>query len=435
MAEHHAERQPEMLDTAVKVTLQEVEAPHEPDIVIGSREQLLHLLAEAAEIEHTLMCSYLYAVFSLKPATASGLFTREVEAIERWRTAIMGVAIEEMGHLLIVSNLLVAIGGRPHFTRPNFPVSPGYFPSGVVLRLTPFSFETLEHFIFLERPTGVEGADRESFARRDYERTQAHRGLMPSAQDYATVSHLYEAIRANLVAFVERAGPEALFVGPVSGQLGPEIVQMSGIEPIQSLDSAECALELIVDQGEGSPADREDSHYRRFLGIQSEYAARLADNADFAPAYPVADNPVMRRPPEPEGKVWINAQPAAMLLDFANASYGMLLRLLMQVYASPSPEVAADKAGMMAAAIELMHVLAKAATALVQLPASPEHPGIHAGMTFTMLRGVEPFTGAAARLLISERLCQLATGARQAGRRVPDIASLAEQLETVAGHF
>ena len=27
------------------------------EIVVGSREQLLHLLAEAAEIEHTLMCS------------------------------------------------------------------------------------------------------------------------------------------------------------------------------------------------------------------------------------------------------------------------------------------------------------------------------------------------------------------------------------------
>ena len=133
------ERQPERLDTTVHVTLQEVEAPHEPDIVIGSREQLLYLLAEAAEIEHTLMCSYLYAAFSLKPATDAGLSGREAEAVGRWRQAIMGVAIEEMGHLLLVSNLLVAVGGRPHFTRPNFPVSPGYFPSGVVLRLTPFS--------------------------------------------------------------------------------------------------------------------------------------------------------------------------------------------------------------------------------------------------------------------------------------------------------
>lgn len=39
----------------------------------------------------------------------------------------------------------------------------------------------------------------------------------------------------------------------------------------------------------------------------------------------------------------------------------------------------------MSAAIELMHVLAKAATALVKLPTSPDHPGMDARMTFTML--------------------------------------------------
>ena len=176
---------------------------------------------------------------------------------------------------------------------------------------------------------------------------------MPSAQDYATVSHLYEAIRANLVAFVERAGPDALFVGPVGGQIGPELVTMPGIEAIHSLDSAGRALDLIVEQGEGSPADREESHYRRFLEIKREYAALLADNAEFAPAYPVAANPVMRRPPEPEGKVFITAEPAAMVLDFANASYGMLVRLLTQAYATSGPAAAADQALMMAAAVEL----------------------------------------------------------------------------------
>jgi hypothetical protein len=30
------------------------------------RDRLVHLLTEAAEIEHNLLCSYLYAAFSLK---------------------------------------------------------------------------------------------------------------------------------------------------------------------------------------------------------------------------------------------------------------------------------------------------------------------------------------------------------------------------------
>jgi hypothetical protein len=72
----------------------------EPKIVLGSREQLLHLLAEAAEIEHTLMCSYLYAVFSLKRAGEEGVGAAHGEALERWRKRILNVAAEEMGHLV-----------------------------------------------------------------------------------------------------------------------------------------------------------------------------------------------------------------------------------------------------------------------------------------------------------------------------------------------
>lgn len=80
---------------------------------------------------------YLYAAFSLKRGEGSGLSTEEAQAVERWRNTIMGMAIEEIGHLVPVANLCVVVGARPHFDRPNFPIAPAYFPSGVVLRLTP----------------------------------------------------------------------------------------------------------------------------------------------------------------------------------------------------------------------------------------------------------------------------------------------------------
>ena len=424
------------LDIPGDAELQKAEALNEPDIVIGSREQIFHLLAEASEIEHTLMCSYLYAAFSLKDGINSALSEKEAEAVERWRQTIMSVAIEEMGHLMIVSNLTAAIGGRPHFTRPNFPVSPGYFPSGVVLRLAPFSFETLEHFIFLERPTGVDKKDEEGFPSGEHKREQAYQGIMPSAQDYVTVSHLYEAIRANLTAFVGRSGEQSLFIGPESGQIGPEIIRIHGVETIKDLEGASRAIDLIVEQGEGSPADREDSHYRRFQATRREYAAFLAENAGFAPAYPVAQNPVMRRPAQPEAKVFLDAEPAAMILDLANAVYGMLLRLLVQAYAKSTASAALEKKRMLSAALSLMHVLAKTATILAKLPASLDHPGVNAGMTFTMLRGVEPFiAGAAEKTLILERLHQLAKGAGSAARAVPEIGEAAEMLAALAAGF
>jgi hypothetical protein len=386
-----------------------VNHPSEAPVVLGSREQLLHLLAEAAEIEHTLMCSYLYAAFSLKRREDDGLSQVEGEAVERWRKTMMAIAVEEMGHLLMVANLTVAVGGQPHFARPNFPVSPGYFPSGVVVRLSGFSADTIDHFIFLERPLGVEGNDADDYDQAGYEREQALVGLMPSAQDYATIAHLYEATRQNLRSVAATLGEGALFVGPATAQVGARLVDLDGVAAIASLADALAAIDLIVEQGEGSPADRVDSHYTRFVGIRRELDALCVANADFAPAWPVADNPVLRQPPEPEDKIFIDESEAARMLDFACATYGLLLRILVQCFARPRAGRAADQKALFGAAFDLMHVLGSAATALARLPASTACPGINAGMSFTMLRGVEPLLrGRAEAPLLREQLTALA---------------------------
>jgi hypothetical protein len=130
----------------------------EPAIRVTSREELLYLLAEAAEIEHNLMCCYLYATFGLK-TEADGLDAATAAEIAGWRRTITHVAIDEMTHLALVANLTAAIGGAPHFARPNFPIGAGYHPSGVIVHLTPFDRATLDHFIFLERPEGVQVPD------------------------------------------------------------------------------------------------------------------------------------------------------------------------------------------------------------------------------------------------------------------------------------
>ncbi len=376
----------------------------EPGVVVGSREQLLHLLAEAAEVEHTLMCSYLYAAFSLKRADEPNVSATQGEALERWRQAIIDVAVEEMGHLVIVANLTVAVGGRPHFGRPAFPVAPGYFPSGVAVRLTRFDAETLEHFIFLERPQGIDEEDGASFVQDDYVREQARPGLMPSAQDYATIGHLYDAIRANLRALDGRLGRETLFLGNAAGQLGPEVMDLEGVRSIVSLADAERAIDVVVEQGEGSTSDRDDSHYRSFLTIRDELDQLTRADASFAPAWPVADSPVLRSPAEPEGRVYVDAPEAARLLDFACAVYGLLLRCLVQSFGRSGPTATDEQRTLVSAAIGLMHVLGDASTNLARLPASPAYEGINAGMSFTMLRGVEPLLlGSVERRLLSER--------------------------------
>ena len=406
--------------------------PNEPDIIIGSQEHILYLLAEAAEIEHTLMCSYLYAAFSLKDKSQKDFSGPEAEAVERWRKMIMGVAVEEMGHLLLVANLTVALGGQPHFHRPNFPVSEGYFPSGVIAKLTKFSFETLDHFIFLERPAGVKGKDGKGYIHSGQHREQPLSNLMPNAQDYGSVSHLYEAIRANLIEFSQRAGEKNLFIGSIKNQVGSDLFKMEGIQLITDLNTASQAIDIIIEQGEGSPTDREHSHYNRFREIRSEYKTILAKNPNFAPAWPVAENPVMQKGVSDENKVFIDAQPAAMVLDFSNAVYNMLLRLLVQLYTQRSTDAVISQARLLSAAIELMHVLGTSSRILATLAACDDIPEVNAGISFTTLRGVEPFSINAEKFLIIERLAQLSAGAGRLSKKLPEFGAISEKLQRLA---
>ena len=82
---------------------------------VTDREKLLHALYEAAELEHNLMCTYLYAAFSLRAYEDDGLTAEEREAVARWRREVLSVAIDEMSHLVAVWNITSALGGSPRF--------------------------------------------------------------------------------------------------------------------------------------------------------------------------------------------------------------------------------------------------------------------------------------------------------------------------------
>src|SRR5260370_37485232 len=110
------------------------------------------MLGEAAEVEHGIMCQYLFAAFSLKQAGDEGLTEAELAAVTRWRKLISHVATQEMLHLSLVHNLLLAIGAAPHLARPNLPHPAGPYPAGVQLALLPFGGQGLRQFMFPQRP-------------------------------------------------------------------------------------------------------------------------------------------------------------------------------------------------------------------------------------------------------------------------------------------
>ncbi len=380
------------------------------DIARPTREELVHRLYEAAELEHNLMCTYLYAAFSLKDAE-DGLAADEAAATARWRRAILEVAIEEMGHLCAVWNITAALGATPRFGRGNFPLDPGYLPAGVVVKLAPFNEAVLQHFIYLERPkdsTEPDGPGFEPPVR--YQRGGVAPRLTPMGVDYDTVGDFYASLGESVTRFVERAGEKAAFCGDPALQLSAAEIDLGGAKPVICSKTVLAAFDAIVRQGEGAPADSEGSHYQKFSAIRRELRALKEANRSFHPAFPAAVNPVLRRPPRPEGRVWIENEDAAQCVDLANAAYGLMCRLIAYSYVVPRPAPA--KAAAIDLGIGLMTAMTLLAERAVRLPAGPSNPECHAGVTFVALRDSAPFApGAAAHRFFIERLHELAKGA------------------------
>jgi CDGSH-type Zn-finger protein/uncharacterized Fe-S cluster protein YjdI/rubrerythrin len=384
----------------------------ETPIDIRTREELIFLLAEAAEIEHNLMCCYLFAAFSMKNE-ADGLTPEQAKVVAGWRRDIISIAIEEMSHLALVANITIAVGGAPHFSRPNFPISAGYHPSGVVVELHPFNKSTLDHFIYLERPEGNDRPDGAAFAQKaeTYDRNMGADKLMPNGQDYATVGHLYRGIRQALESLSTRLGESHLFIGDMSLQVGPDLTPLPGLTVVKCLKTALAACDTIVSQGEGADGDNERSHYNRFLAMCDAYHKMEAADPGFAPARPVASNPVMRRGPD-RGNLWVDAPEAAAVMDLANAIYNVMLRALSQGFADNDP---IRKRAFIDVSIDGMYALTPVAEHLTRLKASTTMPDVTAGISFATLRDVTPLPdGKPALAFLAERLEELATGVPKA---------------------
>jgi CDGSH-type Zn-finger protein/uncharacterized Fe-S cluster protein YjdI len=373
-----------------------------------TREHAFHALYEAAELEHNLMCTYLYAAFSLKDGEVDGLSPEEADAVKRWRSVLIKVAVEEMGHLTAVWNITSALGGAPRFGRTNFPLDPGLLPAGIVVKLAPFTPATLQHFVFLERPNGSTEKDGDGFAyERAYVRGSDTWRLIPMGLNYETVGDFYLALSNGLRHIVEKFGEDATFDGDPALQMSPNEIDLMGAKTVICSKTALAAFDAIVVQGEGAPADSVGSHYQKFVAVREEYQRLLQKNPAFVPAFPAATNPVLRRPPRPEGRVWLENPDAIAVVDLANAAYGLMLRLLAYSYALPGPS--AEKSLSVDLAICLMRAVVPLAERAARLPAGPSNPACHAGMSFTALRDSAALSpGRAARRYFVERFGQLA---------------------------
>jgi Ferritin-like len=405
----------------------------ESALVIEHREALIYMICLAAELEHGLMCEYLFAAFSMKDHSDGGLTAEQVAAIDRWRAVILGVAGQEMLHLGLTANMLTALGASPHLSRPNLPQPARHYPPAVRLALLPFGEQALRHFLYLERPEGMDLDDAEGLVALDAAvPVMTEQDIVPHAQDFATVGHLYRSIEQGFRHLVDIFGSERLFVGPPAAQLGkafgwPQLV------PVTDLASACAAIEAIVEQGEGSRGDWRNAHFGRFKNVLDEYLAMHKADPSFEPARPSVAAKV--RPSEGDAAGPLITDPVtSRVADLFNVVYEVLLLLLYRLLARID-ETDAEIATLADTAVGIMfHAVAPLGKILTALPVGADLPGATAGAPFELFYQPDYLLPhkRAAWLLISERLAEAAAFATRLATAVPALDAVAADLTRFA---
>src|SRR5215470_6828559 len=422
-------------------------AAAEAPFVIEHREALIYMLCEAAELEHGIMCQYLFAAFSLKQSADEGLSSVELEAVQRWRKQVSHVATQEMLHLALVHNLLSAIGAAPHFARPNLPAPASHYPAGVELALLPFGERALQHFMFLERPEGWDVADAGGMAVAGRAApVMSERDIVPRGQDFKTVGHLYRSIEAGLANLVARHGEAWLFVGPPRAQATQESFGWPELIAVTDLASAQRAINEILEQGEGATTgDWQDAHFGQFVAILDEYQQLRDASPGFEPVRPVMAANV--RQPERDVAVPLITDPlTARVTDLFNVGYEVLLQIFERYFAH-TEETDAQLQVLADATVALMlQVIKPLGDLITTLPVGEEYPGSNAGLSFELFYESDYLMPhrEAAWALLTERLNEAAwlcnelcagRGARIADRLDPVLAALNDVARTLAAHL
>lgn len=227
----------------IKVNPQYIQAVQQS----ASTDELVGMLQEAMKLEHATIPVYLTATISIKPG-ANTIIDKIIHS----------VVIEEMLHMSIACNVINALNGSPHVNDPKFiPDYPGPLPMGIgglTATLEPLSKNAIQLFMDIEEPEGggIEFPVKSMAAMVD--------------EEYATIGQFYHAVQAKIKELVPGKMP-----GDPAKQM-TSIFPPDQLFPILTGDDAVKALEIIVDQGEGttkSPLDPsgELAHYYRFAEI------------------------------------------------------------------------------------------------------------------------------------------------------------------------
>lgn len=308
--------------------------PGAPPPEFNWRDYAAMLLHVAAEIEHSLMVQYLFAGYSLGGPQVPAELRDDVRA---WQETILGVAKEEMGHLVTVQNLHTALGLPLNLDREDYPWGSGFYPFAFTLeRLTPGSLAT---YVCAESPDGWSGPEADEI--RKLAAADAHGTVNRVGKLYSDITEILgDRTRIPDVAFDAstvprqaswdewgrgyREGARGEFSN-VPGVPAPDLLILA----VASRDSALNALHEIGEQGEApkpvppdDPSDAgEESHFVRFITIYR--ALRELDPAvQDRVSRSILENPTTTSITAADAKAWahlFNLRYRMLLVNLAHA--------------------------------------------------------------------------------------------------------------------
>ncbi|MCC6929006.1 MAG: ferritin-like protein [Gemmatimonadaceae bacterium] len=256
---------------------------------ITDYDSLVDHLKTAIAIEHATIAPYLCALYSIPEGT-----NHEAQAIVR------SVVMEEMLHMTLAANVLVAVGGKPVIaSAAAVPRYPAYLPHSnkrFQVQLLPLGREALQTFLLIESP--------------------APASAPPEGDHYNTLGQFYAAVEDGLRFCAKKYGERKLFSGKRAMQVPPERWYYGGggdcIE-VHNLETALRALDEITEQGEGYDGGITDgdgafndvdelAHFhrfnellqgRRYVATDSDASGPTGDElpVDWSVIAPMAPNP------------------------------------------------------------------------------------------------------------------------------------------------